>query len=162
MSVLRKIGYSSIGNKIIKYYKKEKKFCRIVEIGNGLKIYTDIFSPRELNLGQGKDSEEIVKNLFIENVNSQDIVIDCGAKIGEFALMAAKKVGNYGKVFAIEPFKQSSLLLKDNIKLNEFDNCKVLEYALSDHEGKTFFYENIFSGEGCLDKNLLKKCTGKN
>lgn len=161
MSILRKVGYSSLGSKIIQHYKKNKKFRKIIEIGNGLKIYTDVFSPREFNLEQGLDSEEVVKNMFIKNIALHDIVVDCGAKIGEFSLIASQKIGLDGRIFAIEPFNETSLLLKDNIELNEITNCEVLEYALSDHEGKTYFYENSFSGEGCLDENLLRKCTRK-
>ena len=37
------------------------------------------------------------------NIRKGDMLIDIGAGIGEFAVLASKLVGNNGKVIAIEP-----------------------------------------------------------
>ncbi|MCK5615937.1 hypothetical protein KAR91_79475 [Candidatus Pacearchaeota archaeon] len=46
-----------------------------------------------------------IKDQYCANrfIKSGDVVLDCGANCGLFALLASKLVGNRGKVFAFEP-----------------------------------------------------------
>lgn len=159
-SVRRQLGYSKIGSRIV-LKLKNNDLGKVVELENGIKIRTDIFSTRELELGSGKDSEEKIKKVFLQNIEEGDLVIDCGAKIGEYTLIASKKIKDSGKIFAFEPFKESALKLKNNLELNNFKNCQIIEMAISNFKGKAIFYENSLSGEGCLDSNLIRKCTSK-
>jgi FkbM family methyltransferase len=59
-----------------------------------------------------------------------DIVIDVGAHIGLYTLIAAKKVGPSGKVIAIEPDPENFKILKKNILLNKLSNVETLECAV--------------------------------
>lgn len=81
-----------------------------------------------------------------------DIVIDCGAYIGEFTLYAAKAVGDDGKVVAFEPDPIAYNRLCDNVKLNKLTNVISVNKAVwssncnikftNDIEGgNTFFFE---------------------
>jgi protein-L-isoaspartate O-methyltransferase len=48
-----------------------------------------------------------------------DCVVDIGANIGYYALMEARLVGSYGKVYAIEPVSYNFQLLENNIQLKK-------------------------------------------
>ncbi len=56
-----------------------------------------------------------------------NIVLDLGANIGYYAVMEAKKIGNQGKLYAIEPDPRNIELLKKNISINKIDNIFELE-----------------------------------
>ena len=49
-----------------------------------------------------------------------DYVIDAGANIGMFSIIASNSVGQNGKVFAFEPLKEISNILEENSKENNF------------------------------------------
>jgi len=64
------------------------------------------------------------------------VVVDLGAGIGEFAIMASNLVGNEGNVIAIEPSPEDYKTLIYNINQNHCDNIIPLNVAVSDNEGK--------------------------
>jgi hypothetical protein len=51
-----------------------------------------------------------------------DVVIDLGASIGEFTIIASKKVGNSGVVIAVEPNPYAYRILEQNISRNSCHN----------------------------------------
>jgi FkbM family methyltransferase len=60
---------------------------------------------------------------------SGDTVVDVGAHIGLYSLIAAKRVGPAGKVIAIEPDPENFKILRKNILLNQSRNIDALECA---------------------------------
>jgi len=73
--------------------------------------------------------------LFKKMVKKGDVVVDLGASIGYFTLLAARLVGKEGKVYAFEPEPRNFLLLCKNIALNGYDNIVAIRKAVSDREG---------------------------
>ena len=73
-------------------------------------------------------------------------VINIGANIGYFTLLAAREVGPDGKVFAFEPFPQTVELLKKNIDSNGYKNVQVISMAVSDRKEKSFLALKSDSG----------------
>lgn len=71
-------------------------------------------------------------------------VIDIGANLGYFTVIAAGQVGPAGKVFSYEPDPRNFNLLKKNIVTNGFKNVRAILVALSDCPGtrKLFFGDN--------------------
>jgi len=65
-----------------------------------------------------------------------DYVIDAGASIGMFSIVAAKRVGSRGKVFSFEPIEQVSQLLAENLRLNNISNTEIKRVALGDTGGE--------------------------
>jgi len=160
ISFRRKIGYSKLGSSIIMYLKKIQKNSRKpYDIGYGLKIYASIFDNREGNLILDKDPEKHIKKIFYDNINEGEVIIDCGANIGEYSLLACKKVGPTGKVIAIEPSQKIIEDLKKNFQLNNFKNFEILDVAVSNKKGFTTLYEHGISELSSLDPNLLEKPT---
>lgn len=68
-------------------------------------------------------------------INKGDTVIDVGANLGSYSLIAASKVGK-GKVFAFEPSNIAYKRLLENITINNMDDkIKTLRVAVSDKKG---------------------------
>jgi len=71
-------------------------------------------------------------------------IIDIGANIGMYTVLAAEKVGKDGRVIAIEPEPENYKYLLKNIKLNDFQNVIPKNIALTNHEGfeKLYLYSS--------------------
>jgi FkbM family methyltransferase len=84
----------------------------------------------------------ILKEVFILDVyrsnliRENDLVLDIGATIGDFSVLASKKVGKKGKVIAIEPNIEDYKLLKLNIKENYCENVVPLNIAVGSKLGE--------------------------
>jgi FkbM family methyltransferase len=64
-----------------------------------------------------------------------DRVLDAGANIGDFTVLAARKVGPSGLVVAMEPEPDNFAILTRNIKLNGVTNVRTVQAGLWDREG---------------------------
>jgi FkbM family methyltransferase len=115
---------------------------RIVEVqGFKIKILTDgHISDIATELLFKGIHEPITTHLFRELINPGDCVVDVGANVGYFTLLASKLVGNRGMVLAFEPDHKNVKLLNDNIKLNKFDNIQTFEVALSNKGGRAVLF----------------------
>ncbi len=78
--------------------------------------------------------------LFFDLIKKGDIIVDIGANIGFYSLLAASKLQDGGKVYSFEPSKFIINELKSNIEINNYKNIEVFDFALSDSSGKKDFY----------------------
>jgi len=93
----------------------------------------------------------------LSKINEGDVVVDVGANIGYFSMLAAKKTGPSGKVFTIEPMQQANTWLKKNFKLNNFENYEILEVAIGDKPRMMKMYKKSNSSEMIiLDPDVSK------
>ena len=76
-----------------------------------------------------------------------DIVVDVGAHIGPYTIIASKRVGLGGKVVAIEADPGNFDLLSRNIGLNKLSNVIALNYAAYSEEKKIKLYSPSGGGE---------------
>lgn len=74
--------------------------------------------------------------LFKELIAPGATVIDVGANLGEYTLIAAKHVGRAGSVLAFEPLPETFALLERSVSENGFDNVRMFQVALSDRDGR--------------------------
>jgi FkbM family methyltransferase len=65
-----------------------------------------------------------------------DTVVDIGAHIGKYTIIASKRIGANGKVIAIEAHPVNYEMLNHNIKLNGLTNVTTLNYAVYSKETK--------------------------
>jgi FkbM family methyltransferase len=88
------------------------------------------------------------QKFFIEKVKKGDVVFDIGAQSGFYSLLAAELSGENGKVFSFEPLPQNIFYLKKNIEINNCQNIKVIEAAVSENPGILKFERgnNNFTG----------------
>jgi FkbM family methyltransferase len=74
------------------------------------------------------------------NPKRGDTIVDVGAHIGLYSLIAAKRVGSSGKVIAIEPDPENCKLLQRNVELNKLTNVTILECAAFSSNSKLKLY----------------------
>jgi len=100
-------------------------------------------SPHKSKIVMHQIDPGLYYEIYINDIYPQDLikegmrVIDVGANIGAYTILAAEKVGKNGKVIAIEPEPQNYKQLLENIELNNFQNVIPKNIALTDHEGFT-------------------------
>jgi FkbM family methyltransferase len=86
-----------------------------------------------------KETREVIEDLVLPG----HTFIDLGANIGYFSLIAAKLVGNKGRVFSFEPTPSTLNFLSKNISKNGFSNIVTIEeYAISNISGRVNFTLN--------------------
>jgi FkbM family methyltransferase len=107
------------------------------------------------------DIAAIIENYFLNvyNVNyirRNDYVIDLGAGIGDFALLASKKAE---KVFAIEPNPKDYSTLLENIKRNNINNIIPINMAVSDKKSRLNiqFKNDLFEAKAAPLKEILNE-----
>lgn len=60
-----------------------------------------------------------------------DVVVDVGANMGSYTLLAAQLVGPQGKVVAIEADPVNAARLRENVRLNDYRNVSIEEVGVS-------------------------------
>ena len=137
---LRRIPYAwHISNMVFRLIWRNKK---IIEI-QGSRMYIDVndldpkmrktFQAYGLNLIH----EEATTALFKKIVKPGDVVLDLGANIGYFTLLAARLVGERGRVYAFEPEPTNFRYLRKNIEMNNYRNVFAYSKGVSNMSGKT-------------------------
>jgi FkbM family methyltransferase len=86
------------------------------------------------------DFERTERDFLNAFLKPGDVFVDVGANIGIFSLIAARRVGKKGRVYAFEPTPETFSRLQDNVKLNRFLNIQCFEQALSDEAGAFRFF----------------------
>ena len=84
--------------------------------------------------------EALETSIFKKNLKEGDVVIDLGANIGYYTLMAAEIVGDKGKVYAFEPDPTNFKVLTKNVKSNKYKNVVLINKAVSDTSKKGKLY----------------------
>ncbi len=81
-----------------------------------------------------------LQQLIQQALTDGDEVIDVGANVGMFSLMARHVVGSKGVVHAFEPNPEPRKSLDRNIALNAIDNIQVYPAGLGETAGKYSLY----------------------
>jgi FkbM family methyltransferase len=76
---------------------------------------------------------------FVELVRKGDCVLDIGANVGLYSLLASRLAGETGRVIAFEPLPANLDVLRRHLHLNRVTNVTVLGNAVTDVEGKSRF-----------------------
>ncbi|MBC6994165.1 FkbM family methyltransferase [Neolewinella lacunae] len=94
-----------------------------------------LYAHQPLNrYGKGFEYQTVAK--FTTLVKPGDVVLDVGANVGMYTLLASKLVGPAGKVYAFEPVHATHGALNENLRLNQAgENVKTFKIALSNANG---------------------------
>jgi FkbM family methyltransferase len=112
-----------------------------------------------IRLRPNTDDLRIVKSNFVKKNYTKDflpitkdsIVVDVGAHIGSFSIMAARSAY---KVLAFEPEPTNYQMLKKNMEINRLENMSTFEMAVSGMSGYQDIY--TFQGGSSADYSLYK------
>jgi len=121
--------------KIIRFYFQEKSSRILNGIGKGLKWY-----PNSSLLAFWLGSFERLKQEALALAfKPNQVVYDLGANVGFYSLIAARAVGNNGRVIAFEPDPRNLIWLEKHKNLNGFTHLQILPYAVGNIEGQGGF-----------------------
>lgn len=105
---------------------------------NGNRMVLD--ATDSLRLSIDPNFEPCETRLMSTELKPGDVVVDVGANIGYYTLLAASKVGAQGKVYAFEPDPTNFALLKKNVELNGHRNVVLVNKAVTDKSGELKLY----------------------
>jgi FkbM family methyltransferase len=110
----------------------------------GMKIELDPTNKNEKYLldffESGKYPESEVSTVMIRSLRPGNFVVDVGANIGVFTVLLAKLVGPGGIVVAVEPDLYNLTVLRNNLRLNNLTNVRVIDRPLWHSEEEVTFY----------------------
>ena len=113
---------------------------RWVEV-HGLQVYGSAHHHRWLYRLLKGSFEPYTVQLFEQAIKPGMVVLDIGAYIGYYALLASRRVGAHGKVYAFESDPRSYRFLLHNMKLNKCSrNVAAIAKAVSDQIGVRPFF----------------------
>ena len=114
------------------------------EIDHASRLRIGSFGGFQVAYRQSTADESVLEESFGENIffagvpeyqpAETDVIVDVGAHIGTFAVLAASKVPR-GTVYAIEACEDSFRFLRINAALNRLDNLSLHHLALFDRRG---------------------------
>jgi FkbM family methyltransferase len=85
--------------------------------------------------------------LFRDHINPGMTILDIGAHVGYYTLLAARLAGSDGRVFSFEPDQDNYALLVHNVQLNGYDNVTTVNQAVSDKSSsRTLFISALDNG----------------
>jgi FkbM family methyltransferase len=111
-----------------------------------------------------------LREVFIYDVyhsdllEEDDVVLDMGAGIGDFSVLASKRVGRKGQVIAFEPNPQDYEILKKNIDRNNCGNVIALNIGVAkkQEEKEMTFWGRTFNSRLETMRNILNDLGIKN
>lgn len=120
----------------------------------GGKIYLNISESPMMLLRVLRLYEKEKMNAIYKFLKPGMTFIDVGANKGDFSLIAAKIVGDKGRVLSFEPEPNNFNWLKKSKELNKYKNINQFEMALANTNGNTQFYLSEKSGWHTLIPSL--------
>ena len=135
--------FSSLNEVIV-----DKRLFPLVKMENGLQFST---SKRLVMISQ------VIQDYDFQDLRKKDIVIDIGANIGGFSILASRMADD---IYAVEPITSDEL--RSNIAVNSL-NIKVIEGGLGNGKLQTIEWETISKKVPTFTFSELKeKCGGCN
>jgi FkbM family methyltransferase len=117
--------------------------------------------PRFLGMNLSNYEPRLV-DTFCSLVAAGMTVIDVGAHVGIYSLLASAKVGSNGKVIAIEPSPANARLLRQHLSFNQSRNVEVIEAAVADKLGQiTFNYRPNATDPGSFGNSMAYDISGE-
>lgn len=101
-----------------------------------------------LRLSINHEFEPLETKLIDEQLREGDVVLDIGANIGYYTLLAARKVGARGRVYAFEPDPINFSLLSQNVELNGYQNVVLVNKAVGEtSEDLKLYLSDVNAGD---------------
>jgi FkbM family methyltransferase len=105
--------------------------------------------------------ETHLEPVFVRHCRPGATVVDIGANIGFYTLLAARAVGAQGRVIAVEANPEDCRLLLVSLAVNEVDNVEVLPIALDSRRGWACFTSHTGTNGGFMAAGARELTSGK-
>lgn len=126
-----------VNHPLMKFLANDEPFLTTVH-GIPLYIYPNTF---ETVAYLCQPFEPYTTALFERAVSPGATILDLGAQFGYFSLIAAKRVGPEGRVYAFEPALANFTLLERNIRMNGYaEIIHPVQQAVGDHRARVTFF----------------------
>ena len=108
--------------------------------------------------------EVVVMDVYnIRKLRRGDTVLDLGAGIGEFSILASRRIGNSGLVISVEPGPLDFDVLEKNISNNECKNIVSFNNAFSPSEREiSLEFKGHFFTAKTISSSEIKRCLLEN
>jgi FkbM family methyltransferase len=106
---------------------------RLVKTAKGPYIYVNYRDNAERESANGT-YERKYADFFCSVIKKGNVVVDAGAYIGYFSLLASSRVGAKGRVYSFEPIPRNFGRLMRNVEANKAKNVRAYNLGLSDRE----------------------------
>jgi FkbM family methyltransferase len=150
------------------YFTRINSFIKFLK--DDEKLFVKSFLDYVVNDGEKTAAREIlsiVRDIIIKDqyyakefIKNGYCVLDCGANFGIFSLYAAYLNEN-GKIYAIEPVKETADIMQRLLDFFEVKNVKIIRKAVGDEKKKAFInvvpYQLSLISSTLLDVNYGKK-----
>jgi FkbM family methyltransferase len=111
------------------------------------------FFPTRFSADLWFPSKNIYKEYRLPFLKDGDTAVDVGANIGFTTLLFGQLVGEKGQVYAFEPNPKVFSYLQYNVKVNNFKNVQLYNYACGEEPAELFLSD---CGKSDTDKYLTK------
>ena len=122
-------------------FLEQRRLCRITDFDGDLLLDVnpaDTIGARLWHLPQLWERTE--RKLFCSRIRPGSVVLDVGANIGLYTLLAAKRGG---QVFAIEPDPDNAAMLRHHLQLNGLmERVNIMQFAASDRQRRVGLQRN--------------------
>jgi len=98
--------------------------------------------------------EKPFQQLLAEHLRSSKVFYDIGAHVGFYSLLASGLMSS-GIVYSFEPVPRNVFYLRRHLSLNNAGNVRVMQIAISDHDGSDAFQEVSDRASGHLGSGSL-------
>lgn len=131
---------------------------------HGHRMYLDPLMESKHLYATGIYEPDVVRSLEA-HIKPGAVVVDLGAHVGFYTLLAASLVGPRGRVYAFEPQVEVRRVLARNVVLNGYEgSCRILPYAVADTTAnRTLFVtshqsdqSSLFAGNNVSEKAIVE------
>lgn len=118
--------------------------AHILKLPNGLKLWIDPSRDKgvERSLFETGTYEKGTLHFIKNNISKGQTFVDVGANIGLMSIIAQKKVGETGQVWAFEAHPKTFEILEKNLELNDLNSVHSFECGLGNRKEKLTLYDN--------------------
>src|SRR5262249_38224168 len=106
------------------------KGVRTIMTRHGFRLHVELGDWLGRHVYVTGDYEPTTSRIVAALLQPGNIMVDVGANIGYFSLLASHAVGPCGKVFAFEPLPRTREQLARNLRINRAENVVVFEEAV--------------------------------
>jgi len=135
LGIMRWIDRSKFSIKAAHWMREHIAGAAVVVARDPIDGHKMKITPDYIDLLKGGGYEKGTTMVFTALVKEGMNIVDIGANVGYYTLLAARRVGTHGKVYAFEPEPRNFELLIENIRMNSYENVIAIQRAVSNESG---------------------------